>query len=352
MNWHIISALVKKDLTLFFRNRFFAFITVLALVFYVVIYWVMPDTVEDTFTLAIYAPSAFTELNDLDDSDGVELVNYDSIEQLKIDVENGDQQIGAVITDEALAQIATGERARIDLYFSSSTPDEFKELFTVLFSQIAYVLGGNVANIEANETILGPDTVGDPIPVRDQMRPMLAIFVIILETMGLATLLGEEIGTGTARAILTTPLRVEGLVLAKGVTGFSMTFVQALLIVATTGGLRSQPLLIVVTLALGALMATAIGFLLASVARDMMSVMAWGVLVILLLAIPAIGVLIPGLLTGWSQAIPSFYLVDTVHRAANFGVSWGAASGNLLILAVYNVVLFGLGIWALRRKLA
>ncbi|MCB0026486.1 MAG: ABC transporter permease [Anaerolineales bacterium] len=352
MNPSIIAALVKKDLTLFFRNRFFAFITVLALVFYIVIYWVMPNTVDDTFTLAIYAPGLTGQLADLSDAEGLELVNYDSIDQLKSDVENGDQQIGAVITDEALAQIATGERARIDLYFNSSTPDEFKELFTVLFSQVAYVLGGNVANIEANEEILGPDTIGNPIPARDRMRPLLAIFVIILETMGLATLLGEEIGTGTARAILTTPLRVEGLVLAKGVTGFSMTFLQALVIVAATGGLQSQPSLIIATLVMGSLLATAIGFLLASVARDMMSVLAWGILVIILLAIPAFGVLVPGLLTNWSQAIPSFYLVDTIHRAANFGAGWGDTGGNLLILAVYNVVLFGLGIWVLRRKLA
>lgn len=351
MNLQIITALVRKDLTLFFRNRFFALVTMLGLVAYAVIYWLMPNTVEETFEMAIFAPSLTAQLGDISTNEGIELVSYDSIDELKADVEAGDQQIGVVISDETLTQIVMGEKGRIDLYFNSTTPDEFKELFTVLFSQVAYFLGGDVANIETNEEILGPNTVGDPVPARDRMRPLLAIFVILIETLGLATLLGEEIAGGTAQAILTTPLRLEGLVAAKGITGFILTFGQAVLLMAAVGGFSNQPLLIVIILILGALMATSIGFLLAAVTRDMMSVMSWGMLVIIILAIPAVGVLIPGTLTTWSQAIPSYYLVDTIHQVGNFGASWAETGGNLITLLVYDVVLFGLGIWILRRKL-
>ena len=347
----MIGALVRKDMTLFFRNRFFAFVTLLGLVAYVAIYWLMPDTVEDTFEMAIYAPGLTSQLGDLSTNEGLELVSYDSVDQLKADVESGEQQIGVVISDETLVQIASGEKARIDLYFNSTTPDEFKELFTVLFAQVAYFLGGEVANIEATEEVLGPDTVGNPIPVRDRMRPLLAVFIILLETLGLATLLGEEIAAGTARAVLSTPLRVEGLVTAKAITGFTLAFGQAILLMGITGGFSNQPAIIILVLVLGAFMATAIGFLLAAVARDMMTVMAWGMLVIIILAIPAIGVLIPGTLTSWSQAIPSFYLVDTIHRVSNFGAGWAESSANLITLLIYDIVLFAAGIAVLRRKL-
>ena len=99
-------------------------------------------------------------------------------------------------------------------------------------------------------------------------------------------------------------------------------------------------------------MATAIGFLLAAVTRDMMSVMSWGMLVIIVLAIPAIGILIPGTLTSWGQAIPSFYLVDTIHRVSNFGAGWAESGRNLITLLVYDVALFAVGIAVLRRKLS
>ncbi len=57
MNWQIISALVIKDLTLFFKNQFFAFVTVLSVVAYAGIYFIMPDIVDETLELALFAPS-------------------------------------------------------------------------------------------------------------------------------------------------------------------------------------------------------------------------------------------------------------------------------------------------------
>ena len=46
MNLAGIRALVAKDFTLFFRNRFFALMTSLALVVYVGLYFVMPGSVD------------------------------------------------------------------------------------------------------------------------------------------------------------------------------------------------------------------------------------------------------------------------------------------------------------------
>lgn len=57
MNGQMIGALLRKDLVLFFSNRFFALVTVLALVFYAVIYYAMPGTVDETLEMAIYAPN-------------------------------------------------------------------------------------------------------------------------------------------------------------------------------------------------------------------------------------------------------------------------------------------------------
>jgi ABC-2 type transport system permease protein len=88
-----------------------------------------------------------------------------------------------------------------------------------------------------------------------------------------------------------------------------------------------------------------------SLAKSLMSVFAWGMVAIIVLAIPAFGILFPGTISGWVQAIPSYYLVDTVHLAANFGFGWGEVWDNLLILLGFDVAIFGLGIWALRRKM-
>ena len=56
MNPHIISALVSKDLSLFFRNRCIAVITVLGIVGYLGMYFAMPGSVDETLEIAFYAP--------------------------------------------------------------------------------------------------------------------------------------------------------------------------------------------------------------------------------------------------------------------------------------------------------
>ena len=71
---------------------------------------------------------------------------------------------------------------------------------------------------------------------------------------------------------------------------------------------------------------------------------------IVVLAIPAMNVLLPGLTTDWIKIIPSYYLVDSVHRIMNFDATWGAVWSNILILAAFAVVFLSLGVFALRRQ--
>ena len=56
MNRRIIGALIAKDLTLFFRNRFFALMSILGIVAYATIYFVMPSSVDETLEIGLYAP--------------------------------------------------------------------------------------------------------------------------------------------------------------------------------------------------------------------------------------------------------------------------------------------------------
>ena len=125
---------------------------------------------------------------------------------------------------------------------------------------------------------------------------------------------------------------VRNFFIAKGITGIGLAFGQAALFMAIVGGMNHQPVIIITTLLLGAIMVTGIGFIIASLAKDFMSVLAWGMVTLIPLFIPSFGVLIPGSVTGWIKVIPSYYLVDTVHRTAGFGAGWSDIWLNLLIL--------------------
>lgn len=348
MTARIISTVVAKDFDLYFRNRFFAFITVLGLVFYIATYFLMPRTVDEEFSMAVYAPVMPPALAE----EGVVLGSQPSEEALRAVVAEGRYQVGVVLPPDMTEQIAAGRRPRVQLYFTGELPPEFHDVYVMFVRELAFLIGGEPLNIETQAEVLGPDMAGQQIPPRDRMLPLLAVFVLMMETLGMASLISGEVETGTLRALMVTPLTVPAMFLGKLVTGTGLAFAQAVLLMAITGGLARQPLLMLVALLLGSVMVTGLAFLVASVARDFMSVIGWGMLVILLLVIPGLSVMLPGLVTGWIRLLPSYYLVDTVHRVINFGAGWAEVGSSLAILAAFSAAFVGLGVVALRRRFA
>lgn len=350
MNGRIILALIKKDIQIFFSNQFFALVTGLALVAYAGVYFAMPATVDETVKMAIFGPSLPTQFTDSFDEAGVILKNMDSKAALETAVTDNDYPVGVVLPQDLLQTLAAGQQGQIELYFSPDFPEELKDAYIVFFEEIGYNLSGQKLNIQTHEEVLGVDRVGEQIPQRDKMLPLFAVLILAVETLGLASLISSEIEAGTLRALLVTPMRMEGLFVAKGTVGIGLAFLQSVILLAVTGGLGHQALLIIVALLLGSMLVTGIGFLLASVSTDIMSVMAWGVPAILLISLPAMSLLLPGLTTNWVKIIPSYYLIDTVYQASTLNVGWADVGSNLLILLAFALAFMGLGIVVLRRK--
>lgn len=355
MNTRILGTLISKDLTLYFRNRFFAFITVLALVGYVVIYMLLPSSVDENLTLAVYAPTIPDVFLEVLTGNDVGIVSLESDEALRQAVIDSQYPAGIVLTGDVIGGILSGQEATVTVYYASDAPTEIVDaLRTVLrlaFNELSYTLRGNPLQVEFQEQIVGPDMTGQQLAVRSRLLPMLAVLVMVLEMMGLGSLIAEEVTSGTIKALLVTPVNVPGLLTSKAVVGILLAFIQAIILMILTGSLRSEPLLLALTLLLGALVVTGLAFLIASASRGMMSVMAWSMLVIIVMVIPAYGVVFPGGITQWARVIPSYYMFDTIHQVVNFGASWNVVGSNLLILLVMGVVFMGAGMWVLERKM-
>lgn len=349
MNWRRVGVLVKKDYTLFMRNRFFAFVSGLGVVFYAGIYLLMPSSVDEVLVLAVNAPSLDRVIEQME-APGLRLAQLPSPEAVRDAVAGGDYAAGVVFPPHLLS--GTGQQATVKLHFPSDSQPESREAVVALIREMVYDLTGTPREVEVLQEVLGRDMLGDQLPLRDRMLPMLAVLIIIVEMLGLASLISDELQSGTARALLATPMPVRELFWAKAIMGVSMAFIQAALLMAVVGGLSHSAFLVLLALLLGALLVTGIGFLMASLSKDILSVMAWGVPAMVVLSVPAFGVMFPGGTTDWSLAVPSHYLVDTLHQVINFGLGWGEVWSNLAILLAFDMVLLGLGVMVLGRKLS
>lgn len=350
----MIAALIQKDLKLFFRNQLFAVVTALGLVGYVALFHLLPDTIDDSINLGIYfeAPDATT----LDEmyADFFPYERYDSAESLISAVDEGDLVAGLTLSAQQVDAITRGAETAIDVWFAPGIPTEVRESYGDIMTVVANAgnpqLRTRLNNLQETEEVLGPD-LREPLPVRDLLVPMLLLFILSIETMGVATLITQEVERGTANALLTSPLRLGHFVSAKIIMGVGLALVQLVLLVILVGKIGINPALLLTTLLLGSLMLIGLAFVIAALSRDNMAVLAWSVLFIIVLAIPAIGVVLPGLSTAWAELIPSYYLIDSLHRVLNFGATWGDVSRNLLNLVLVGGASIALGTFVLRRRL-
>lgn len=349
MNWRIISTLVAKDFSLFFRKKFFAIVTVIGLVFYIVIYFVMPGTVNENLEIGLFAPVTLPAFEEIQE-EGLVVQTVDSVDALKEGVIEGKYVAGVSLPADIMEKLSSRQKPTVSLYFTPDVPQEMKDTIALIIREMAFLQTGQPLNIEVTEETLGPDVSGTPIPPRDRLRPLLAIIILAVEMMGLANLLSEEVERGTIHALLVTPMSIKELFIAKGITGTGLAFGQAVLFMLLVRGFGEGPLIILLALLLGAVLFTGVAFLISSVSKDFMSVLAWSIPSFILLLVPSFSILFPGAITNWIKILPSYYLVDTVHRVANFGSGWGDIWLNLLILLGYCLVITWTGIFVLRRR--
>jgi len=160
----MIGALIEKDLKLYFRNRFFLVVTLLGLVAFVALYYLMPSKPDDTIATAIVLPENATSEMKAFLSDAMDSNLLASKEELLETVENGDYQAGTVLDEAALAAIDQGKAVTITVYSAPGTTPEFKQalisLYTAGFNNIDLDTGQTKIKINDKIIVLGPDLLG------------------------------------------------------------------------------------------------------------------------------------------------------------------------------------------------
>lgn len=349
-----ILALVKKDVLLFFRNPLYAAITGLMVVIYIAMYFLMPSSVNEEFELAIFLPDADSSFIDELLSLESEVVIFDTEDEMIAAVDEGEYMAGIAFEPNALGDMLAGDNTNMKIYIQPGLSPELTQFISDEFSfglnNLAYMARGDGLDIQENQFTLGPD-VGEKVPLRDRMLAVLLVMVLVIEVMGLANLITEERVSGTATAVLSTPLSLGGFFTAKTIMGIGLAFIETVLLVAVVGKLFTAPLIMLVILFIGGMLATGMAFLIASVARDMMSVFGWSVVAIFILYIPAFTILFPPLAATWVSQIPTYPLINALNQVMNFDAGWSTVGAPLAIVTVWSVAILGLGMAILGRKL-
>lgn len=365
----IIGAIVRKDLTEFSRDRLWMILTPLTLVLFVTLFWLLPATVDESITVGV-APASLAlileRLGELGEgTEGLRIVPFESDEALGAAVASGqgvavdgDEErvaIGLSFPEGFALRMALGQATTVRVYTGADVPIELRSAMTSAVREMAYAISGASLPVtlpEQEQIVLGVDRAGAQLPMRERMRPMLAFFVLLVESLALASLIASEVSSRTVTAVLVTPARVADVVLAKGVTGTLLAFGQAVLLLLVTRSFDQNAHVLLAAVLLGAVLMAGVALLTGSAGRDFMTTLFLGVLFLVPLMVPAFTLLFPGSASAWVQALPSYGIVQAIVGAASYGQGFAELAGHFATAALWTVAVFALGWLTLSRKVA
>ncbi|MDP3447142.1 MAG: hypothetical protein Q8S22_03675, partial [Eubacteriales bacterium] len=62
------------------------------------------------------------------------------------------------------------------------------------------------------------------------------------------------------------------------------------------------------------------------------------------------GILFPGMLSSWMQAVPTYMLADSLNRLINHGMTWQTELLQICLLSTIAIIVLYAGIACIRRK--
>lgn len=354
MNFGVISAIFRKDLVAFSRDRFYVFITIIGLVAFVVLFWLLPDSVDETIHLGVTQTGLDEMLAPLVEADqGLQITEFPSVADLTAAVEAGTDGIVAGMAFPA-DFIDAETRSTVDLYLTAEVPAEYGKMMEGLASQLGFLVKGAEPPVDlaTHTVVLGVDRAGNQVSLQEQMRPLLAFFVLMVETFALASLVAIEVQLRTVTAVLVTPARARDFIAAKAILGTALALGEVLILMILIRGFVGDVPVLLAALLLGAVMVTGVGLLAGASGRDFIGVMFLSLAIMIPLMIPAFGALFPGTAATWIRALPTYGLVQAIVGVTTRGESWSDLGGSFAMLAAWCLVLFALGTMVLRRRVA
>jgi ABC-2 type transport system permease protein len=402
----IIRALLKKELTAYSRDLVFLGLTLVVLIAAPFLFHALPDSVDESITLGVYpsitemvgdarealaemgaTEEQLAELDDIDlaaEEEGLAVVEFESEEQLRgviegslelwrtedgetvfRDKEAGDKKpkdaervepdIGVAFPEDFIAGVAAGEdELTVTVYSQAGIGEEIQTAMQSFVREAAYQIAGRelpVGMPDEDTIVLGDDRVGDQVTMQERMRPMLLFMVLLMETFSMASLISTEVLQRTVTAVLVTPAKVGDFLAAKTIFGTLMSLSQALIILVFIGGVTSANWSLILTvLVMGAIMFTGIALFVGAAGKDFMGQLFYAMLFTIPLLIPAFSVMFPGSAAPWVKVLPSYPIIKVLVDTTAYGGTWADAWGLLAYAALWLVILYFAGLFALKRK--
>lgn len=306
--WHVFI----KDMAVGPRSPLLVFMIVMPVLMTLVLNLVFGNLTARLPSMALYVEGQSRFAEEIDALPGIKVTRLQSADVLFDKVKDHDFDAGLIVPAGFDAALVSGAKPELRLYFSG-------ESYALDRMVLAVAAIDAVRSVEGGSPPLAVELVrleeGDPIPLSTRFIPVLVLYAFMIAGLFVpASLLVEEKEKRTLVALLTTPTKIQEVVLAKGLLGIVLAFVLAAVTLFINKVVITDTLALVVSLLISAVFWAVLGVIIGLVSRssEMLFAIVKGVGVLLMG--PVIFYLFPDWPQWIARLIPTFWAIDPLWQ--------------------------------------
>jgi ABC-2 type transport system permease protein len=356
-NLRIIWVIAAKDIGDAMKNKHTigVILTTLALV---LIYRIIPQFTEvsglSSPTVLIYDEGDSTLVEALEDSPALEAYEFDSqtIVKEKLAFGGDKNELALVIPANFDEALEAGGQPNLDGYVLHwLTETQAEAIQGLVEGEVERWAGKRIRiDLEGNIVYSLPDSFGFPV-----WGSLSIMYVVLMIGVALTPhLMLEEKQSKSMDALLISPASSSHIVIGKALTGLFYCFTGAAIALALNATLVTHWWLVILTVILGSLFATALGLLLGTIFETRQQLTVWAMPVFAVLLIPVFIAILPRLLPqkvlDILAFIPTIAMEKVVRTSFTRDVALSQVGPSLVIIFVFTLLLFVVIRGALQRS--
>jgi|GEM_PF-499682 len=296
-----LSALVKQNLTLCFRNSLIWVVLISMIIIVLFVNFLVPreyETTGENYYLDLTSGRSIeTHLKELGMSSSSFMSDLEELEGL---VSESSNAVGVVFTGEK-------EMPSVEVLYNFHIGPEQKNIINVSINKLVGTINDTWQD-DINISFLRDQAL--PTPRHLATVPVLLVFeVLILGFLLVAVFLFQEKGDNVIRAYRVTPGGTHLYILSKVVTFLLLGFVYAFGILIFTYGVNLNIFNFIILTFLGFILYTLLGLIVAVFFEDISGWFIVGIVLLTLNMIPAISHQLPSFAPSFITWVPSYHII-------------------------------------------
>jgi ABC-2 type transport system permease protein len=341
-----ILRVLRKDLRLGPRSPIFLFAVILPFAMTFVVQVAFAGLLEPAPRLGIVDHGASQLTADAQMLPGIAVDVLGSEAALRQKVRANDLDAGLVLETGFDAALRAGQRPALPFYIGGESLASNRVMLAVTTLDLVRAIEGKPtpANVVVDD--LGAATLS----LSARLVPLIVMYALIMAGVFLtAFAVVDEREKRTLDALLVTPVRLSEVLLAKALLGFAVAVAMALVTLALNGVLGASPAGLLLSVAVAALVATAIGLVFATGARNVQMLFALTKGTGFLIVAPVVFYLFPDWPQWVAKLFPTYWIIDPIYRLAIRGDALGDVWSELLVALAIAACLGGVVVALARR---